>query len=118
MFLGILFSLGSTSAISNIVAGLVITYMRPFSISDRIKIGEITGDVIEKNLLVTRLRTIKNEEITLPNAQVLSGSTLNYSNSARNLGLIIHTSVTIGYDAPWRTVHRLLIEAAEKNRMG
>ncbi|HPH47828.1 MAG TPA: mechanosensitive ion channel, partial [Chryseolinea sp.] len=97
---------------SNAVAGLVITYMRPFKIGDRIKIGELTGDVIEKSLLVTRIRTIKNEEITIPNASVLSGHTVNYTTSAKELGLILHTSVTIGYDVPWKQVHELLISAA------
>lgn len=112
VFLGILFSLGSSSAIANIIAGFVITYMRPFKIGDRIKIGELTGDVIEKNMLVTRLRTIKNEEITVPNASILSGHTINYTSSARELGLILHTTATIGYDVPWRKVHELLIAAA------
>lgn len=113
VFLGILVSLGSSSAISNMVAGLVITYMRPFKIGDRIKIGEITGTVLEKSMLVTRLRTIKNEEITIPNATVLSGHTVNYTTSAKELGLILHTGVTIGYDVPWQKVHDLLIKSAE-----
>lgn len=94
------------------VAGLVITYMRPFKIGDRIKIGEITGLVLEKSMLVTRIRTIKNEEVTIPNASVLSGHTVNYTTSAKDLGLILHTTVTIGYDVPWQKVHELLILAA------
>lgn len=117
VFLGILFSLGSTSAIANIVAGLVITYMRPFKIGDRIKIGEITGDVIEKNMLVTRLRTVKNEEITIPNSAVLSGNTINFSTISKTDGLIIHTTVTIGYDIPWKDMHQALIEAALRTKM-
>ncbi|MDP9078440.1 MAG: mechanosensitive ion channel family protein [Bacteroidota bacterium] len=112
VFLGILFSLGSSSAISNMVAGLVITYMRPFKIGDRVKVGEITGDVVEKNLLITRIRTIKNEDITVPNSTILGGAVTNYTSSSKNLGLILHTSITIGYDAPWETIHRLLIDAA------
>ncbi len=112
VFLGVLFSLGSSSAIANMVAGLVITYMRPFKLGDRIKIGEITGDVIEKNMLVTRLRTIKNEEITIPNSSVLSGNTINYSSMSKSDGLIIHTTVTIGYDIPWKDMHQALIDAA------
>lgn len=112
VFVGILFSLGSSSAISNAVAGLVITYMRPFRIGDRIRIGEHTGDVTEKSLLVTRIRTIKNEEITIPNASVLSSHTINYTSSAKDLGLILHSGVTIGYDIPWKKVHELLIDAA------
>jgi small-conductance mechanosensitive channel len=112
VFVGILFSLGSSTAIANAVAGFVITYMRPFKVGDRIKIGEISGDVIEKTLLVTRIRTIKNEEITVPNASILSSHTINYTTSAKELGLILHTGVTIGYDAPWKQVHELLIAAA------
>jgi small-conductance mechanosensitive channel len=113
VFIGVLFSLGSSSAISNMVSGIVLTYMRPFKIGDRIKVGEIMGDVIEKNLLVTRVRTIKNEDVTVPNASILSGATINYTSSSKTLGLILNTSVTIGYDAPWQTIHNLLISAAE-----
>lgn len=112
VFLGLLISLGSSSAIANAVAGLVITYMRPFRLGDRVKIGEVTGDVIAKTLLVTRVRTPKNEDITVPNSSILSGYTVNYSTSSKDLGLVLHTSVTIGYDVPWRKVHELLIQAA------
>ncbi|PRY52549.1 mechanosensitive ion channel-like protein [Arcticibacter pallidicorallinus] len=116
VFLGILFSLGSSSAINNIVAGLVITYMRPFKIGDRVKIGEVTGDIVEKSMLVTRIRTIKNEDITVPNSMVLTSSTVNYSNHTRaeRQGLIVHYTVTVGYDVPWKQVYDLLIEAALK----
>ena len=112
VFLGILFSMGSSSAISNAVAGFVITYMRPFKVGDRIKIGEITGDVVAKGLLVTHIRTIKNEDIIVPNANILSSHTINYSTMSGEEGLILHTTVTIGYDVPWPTVHKLLINAA------
>lgn len=112
VFLGILFSLGSTSIVSNIVAGLILTYMRAFSISDRVKIADTVGDVVEKTLLVTRVRTIKNVIITIPNGMVLSSHVVNYSSVARDRELILNTTVTIGYDAPWRTVHELLIAAA------
>jgi len=117
VFIGVLFSLGSSSAIANMVAGLVITYMRPFKIGDRIKIGEISGDVIEKTLLVTRLKTIKNEEITIPNATILNGNTINYSSYSRTEGIIIHTTVTIGYDVPWRDMEKALIDAALKTEL-
>ncbi|MDN3581502.1 mechanosensitive ion channel family protein [Mucilaginibacter flavus] len=112
VFLGVLFSLGSSSAISNMVSGIVLTYMRPYKIGDRIKVGEVSGDVVEKNLLVTRLRTIKNEDITIPNATILSGHTVNYTTVAKTMGLILNTTVTIGYDVPWQTVHNLLTSAA------
>jgi len=114
IFLGVLFSLGSTSAISNVMAGLSITYMRAFKVGDRVRIGDTVGDVIDQSLLVTHLRTIKNEDVTVPNAMVLNAHIVNYSVRAKEEGLILHTSVTIGYDAPWRTVHELLMEAARK----
>jgi len=117
VFIGILFSLGSSSAIANMVAGLVITYMRPFQVGDRIKIGEATGDIIEKTLLVTRIKTIKNEIITIPNSSVLTGNTINYSIGAKDTGLIIHTTVTIGYDVPWKDMHQVLIDAALRTAM-
>lgn len=114
VFLGLLISLGSSSAISNIIAGLVIIYMRAFKIGDRVKIGDTVGDVIEKTMLVTRLRTIKNEEVTIPNSAILNGNTVNYSVETNGPGLILHSKVTIGYDVPWRLVHELLISAALK----
>lgn len=117
VFFGLLISLGSSSAIGNIIAGLVITYMRPFKIGDKVKVGEIVGEIVEKTMLVTRLRTIKNEDVSIPNAAILNGSTTNYSSSADDLGLILYSSVTIGYDVPWRKVHELLIEAANNTQM-
>jgi small-conductance mechanosensitive channel len=116
IFLGVLFSLGSTSAIANIVAGIVITYMRPFSVGDRVQIGQSIGDVMERNLLVTRLRTIKNEDITIPNALIINSHLWNFSSNASELGIILHTSVTIGYDVPSETVTELLLKAAENTR--
>lgn len=112
VFLGLLISLGSAAAIGNIIAGVVLTYMRPFQVGDRVKIADTTGDVVEKTLLVTRVRTIKNVDVTIPNAMVLASHLINFSSCARNQGLILHTSVTIGYDTPWRKVHELLIAAA------
>ena len=117
VFLGVLFSLGSTSAIANIIAGLVITYMRPFKIGDRIRIGDVTGDVLEKTMLVTRIRTTKNEIITIPNSSVLSGNTINFSSEAVEKGLIIYTTVTIGYDVPWKKMHQALIDAALRTEL-
>lgn len=112
VFIGVLFTFGSAGALGNIVAGLVLTYMRAFKIGDRVKIGEVTGDVIGKSLLVTRVRTIQNEIISIPNSTVMSNHTVNYSSDVAENGLILHTTVTIGYDAPWKQVHELLIAAA------
>ena len=114
IFLGVLLSLGSTSAVANIVAGVVLTYMLPFRSGDRVKIADTVGDIMEQNLLVVRVRTIKNVEITIPNSTVLGHHIINYSRNAQEQGLILHSTVTIGYDVPWRTVHELLIGAAGK----
>ena len=114
VFLGVLVSLGSTSAVANVVAGVMLTYMRPFQLGDRVQISDTVGDVIEKTLLVTRIRTVKNVDITVPNAMVLASHVVNYSSSARQRGLVLHTGVTIGYDVPWRRVEELLVEAARR----
>lgn len=116
VFLGVLFSLGSASAISNVVAGVVLTYTRAFNLGDRVKIGDTMGDVMEKTLLVTRIRTSKNVDVTIPNAMVLGSHIINYSSSAQAHGLILHTTVTIGYDVPWRRVHALLLAAAANTK--
>ena len=112
VFVGLIISLGSSTVIGNVIAGLVITYMRPFKLGDRIQLNDTTGNVIEKTPLVTRIKTPKNEVVTIPNSFIMSSHTVNYSASAREYGLIIHSEVTIGYDVPWRQVHQLLIEAA------
>lgn len=112
IFFGLLFSLGSTGIVANVVSGVILTYTRAFVIGDRVKIGETTGDVIEKTLLVTRLRTIKNVDVSIPNSVLLSSQIVNYSAVSKEKGLILHTTVTIGYDVPWRKVHELLTQAA------
>ncbi|CAM3041056.1 mechanosensitive ion channel family protein [Flavobacterium frigoris] len=117
VFLGFLFTFGSAGSLSNIIAGLILTYMRLFKIGDRVKIGEVVGDVIEKSLLVTRIRTIKNEIISIPNSTVMSSHTINYSSDAPEKGLIIHSTVTIGYDVPWKDMHQALIDAALKTAL-
>lgn len=114
VFIGIVFSLGSSSVISNMVSGLVLTYMRPFKVGDRIKIGDLMGNVIEKTPFVTRIRTLKNEEVTIPNSGIMSAQTFNYSHSARTYGLILHTKLTSGYNTPWRQIHELLLTAATR----
>jgi small-conductance mechanosensitive channel len=112
VFLGVLLSLGSTSAVAHAVAGTILTYMRAFQVGDFVRIGNDVGEVIEKTLLVTRICTQKKEVITIPNGTVLGGVVVNYSAEARQRGVIFHTTVTIGYSAPWRQVHELLIAAA------
>ena len=114
VLLGVLFSLGSTSVISNVIAGYTMTYRRAFRIGDRVKIGDTVGDVAEMRILVTHLKTPKNEEVVIPNSTILNGEVTNYSTMARDQGLILHTTVGIGYDVPWRQVEAMMLLAAEK----
>lgn len=112
VFVGILITMGSSSSVNNVVAGLVLTYMRPFKKGDRIKVEDILGFVTEKTLLVTRLRTAKQEIITIPNSKILNTNIINYSISIQeNDGVVVHSTITIGYDVPWRKVHKALIKA-------
>ena len=116
IFLGVIFSLGSTSVFANIVAGYTIIYRRGFKIGDRIKIDDITGEVIERSLLATRLRSLKNEEIVIPNSTILNSNITNYSSQAQANGLILHTTVGIGYEVPWRQVEAMLQLAADRTK--
>ncbi|PID28671.1 MAG: transmembrane ion channel [Candidatus Cloacimonadota bacterium] len=112
IFMGVLLSLGSTDFIANAVGGLMMIYMRPFIVGDVVKIGDTMGTVIHKGMLVTRLKTPKNEEISLPNKIVTQNQIVNYSSEAIDGGFFMHTTVTIGYDVEWRKVHELMIESA------
>lgn len=115
LFIGVLLSLGSTSVISNIIAGYTMTYRRAFSLGDRVRIGETVGDVIDSRLLVTHLRSLKNEMVVIPNSTILNSEVINYSALAKKQdGMILHTSVGIGYEVPWRQVEAMLIEAARR----
>jgi small-conductance mechanosensitive channel len=117
VFMGILFSMGSSSIIGNLVAGIVLTYMRPFKLGDRIKIGDTVGFVVERSATITRLRTHKNEYITFPNSSILTSKITNYHTAAESdtdRGLILYGTITFGYSTPWQTVHSILIESALK----
>jgi small-conductance mechanosensitive channel len=113
LFVGVLFSLGSTSAISNLIAGYVLIYRRVFKVGDMVKIADVIGEVTEFRIQVTRLRSFKNEEVVFPNSQILGAQITNYSVLARGEGLILHTEVGIGYETPWRQVEAMLLAAAE-----
>ena len=112
VFFGVILSLGSSSTIANTIAGFIITYMRPFQIGDWIKVNDVTGEVLEKTALVTRLRTINNEDITVPNSMILTNKTTNYSSSSPEKGLILNADIYVKYDVPFITVNHLLIKAA------
>jgi small-conductance mechanosensitive channel len=116
VFFGVLVSLASSSALSNAIAGIVLTYTSAFRLGDRVKIGDAFGDIIDTSLLATRIRTIKNEEVTIPNSIALGSAVTNYTRESQTRGLILHTAVTIGYNVPWRQVHALLLDAAQATR--
>jgi small-conductance mechanosensitive channel len=114
LFLGVLFSLGSTSIISNIIAGYTMTYRRAFRVGDRVKIGETIGTVTEIRLLVTHLQSLKNEKVVIPNSTILNSEIINYTTTLEDKELILHTTVGIGYEVPWRQVEAMLLESARR----
>ena len=114
VFIGIIISLGSSGVMNQIMSGLMVTYSRAVRVGDFVRIGDVEGTVTHLGSLSTKLTTPKNEEITIPNAVVVSHSTTNFSRNARDLGVMIPTSVTIGYDVPWRQVEALMLLAAER----
>jgi small-conductance mechanosensitive channel len=114
LFVGVLVSLGSGSAMANTISGVIMIYMRPFEIGDRVQIGQTVGDVVDRNLLTTKVRTPKNERVTIPNTTILSGQIINFTSRRRTSELILHTTLTLGYDVSWRQVHELLINAAKQ----
>jgi len=114
IFIGVLFSLGSSSTISNVLAGYVMIYRRAFHEGDVVKIAGLLGYVSRVRLQVTHLRTAKNEEIIIPNSTILAGEVVNYSSLAKTDGLILHTTIGIGYETPWRQVTAMLLEAADR----
>jgi small-conductance mechanosensitive channel len=114
LFLGLLMSLGAASMVANSLAGYALIYRRAFKVGDRIQVGDVTGDVVAIRQQVTQLRTPKNEEVVIPSSMILSSHVINYSSLAREKGLILHTTVGIGYETPWRQVEAMLIEAANR----
>ena len=112
LFVGALVTLGSTAAVGNMVSGVILTYTRAFRVGDRVRIGEALGDVQARSLFVTRLRTIYNEEITIPNGLVLGGHVVNYSEAAKRGALVLRIEVGLGYEVHWRKIDDLLKAAA------
>ncbi|MGK7912473.1 MAG: mechanosensitive ion channel family protein [Synechococcus sp.] len=114
LLFGAVITLGGASAVSNVIGGYIIIYTRGFQLGDRVKLGEYVGVVLEKTVLSTRIRTPQNEIITIPNSTMLTSSIVNYTATLRDVEepLILNTTITLGYDVPWRKVHQILIDAA------
>jgi small-conductance mechanosensitive channel len=114
IFLGLLMSLGAASVVANSLAGYTLIYRRAFQVGDRIQVAGLVGDVVEMRQQVTHLRTVKNEEVTIPSSMMLNSHVVNYSSLARTEGLVLHTTVGIGYETPWRQVEAMLQLAASR----
>jgi small-conductance mechanosensitive channel len=114
VFLGLMVTFGSSGLVNQIMSGFMLTYSRAVRLGDFVKIGDVEGTVIHLGVLSTKLRTLWNEEVTIPNAVVVSQTTIDYSRSGDTAGVFTPTSVTIGYDAPWRQVRALLLQAADR----
>jgi small-conductance mechanosensitive channel len=114
IFVGVLVSLGSTTAVANVVAGVVLTYTRAFHIGDQVEVADTRGRIVERSMFVTRIQTLKNVIVSIPNSMVLNNNIINYSKNMGQTGLLVHTAITIGYDVPWQTVNKLLVAAAGK----
>jgi len=111
---GVLVSIGSSNMLGNVIAGYILIYQKAFHVGDRVMIGEYVGDIVEIKNQVTVMRTWHSEEVVIPNSAVLGSKIVNYSATARTGGFIVYSSVTIGYDTPWRQVEAMLLAAAER----
>jgi small-conductance mechanosensitive channel len=114
VFAGLLVSLGAASAVSNVISGYLVTYGRILRTGDWIRVADVIGVVSHVRLLTTRVRTFRNEEVTIPNSTIMTSSITNYTALARQQGLILQAEVGIGYETPWRQVHAMLLEAARR----
>lgn len=114
VLLGVMISLGGSSIVGQAAAGFTLLYARTMSVGDLVEVADVEGQVLQIGLFTTRIRTITGVEVSLPNMHVLSGKLLNYSRDPQAAGMWLETTVSIGYDTPWRQVHRLLLEAASK----
>lgn len=112
VFFGLVISLGSTGIINQIMSGLFVVYSRALKTGEWVKVNDIEGEVLEVGLLAAKIRTIEGQEVTIPNSVLVGTSTVNYSRLGHPDGMIASSTVTIGYDAPWRQVHSLLLLAA------
>lgn len=114
VFIGLIISLGSAGIVSQLLGGLIVVYSRAFQPGEYVKIDDYEGMVSVVGVLSTKIKTIRNEEVTIPNAVLLSATSTNYSRLTKDTGVFISTSVTIGYDTPWQQVHHLLLTAASR----
>jgi len=114
VLLGLMVSLGASGIVGQAASGLILMYTRTFRPGEYVRVAEHEGTIVEMGMFTTRVRTGLGEELTLPNSLVLGAVTKNYSRAVKGRGFVLDTAVTIGYDAPWRQVHAMLVEAARR----
>jgi small-conductance mechanosensitive channel len=114
LFVGALVTIGSGGTVGNLLAGVLLTYTRAFRVGEVVSIDGVYGKVTETTLLTTRLMTMGNEQVTIPNSKILTAAVTNYSAHGQGQGVAMIVTATIGYDVDWRTVHKLLIEGARR----
>ena len=112
VLVGLMLSMGASSLVGQAASGLILTYGRVFRKGEYVRVADQEGTVTEMGIFTTRIRTGLGEELTISNATILGSTTKNYSRTVQGAGFVLDTTVTIGYDTPWRQVHALLIEAA------
>lgn len=111
VFVGLVVSLGSSGVVNQAMSGFMLMYSRALRVGDWVHVGDVEGEVLQLGMLSTKVRTREGEEVTVPNAVVISKETVNYTRFAKE-GVQVSTVVTIGYDTPWRQVHAMLEQAA------
>jgi small-conductance mechanosensitive channel len=114
VMVGLMVSIGSSALIGQLASGFMIMYSRTLKVGDYVKAGDTEGTVSQLGLFATRIRTLKKESVTIPNAVLAGQITKNYSQATDSNGIVLGTSITIGYDTPWRQVEGLLLLAAER----
>jgi len=112
VMVGLMVTLGATGIVTQAMSGLLLIYARALRRGDFVQVGAVEGVVTEVGPLANKVLNLRNEEITVPNAVLIASPIHNFSKLADTQGTLVSTPVTIGYDAPWRQVHELLIEAA------
>lgn len=114
VLVGLMLSMGASSLVGQAASGLILTYGRVYRKGEYVQVADHEGTVTEMGMFTTRIRTGMGEELTVSNASILGSTTKNYSRAVKGTGFVLDTTVTIGYDTPWRQVHGLLIEAARR----
>ena len=114
VFFGLMLTLGSSGVVNQVMSGFMVTFSRALRVGDFVKIGDVEGTVVQLGILSTKVRTLRREEVTIPNAVVVGQQATNYSRNAKKDGVVVSTTVTIGYNTPWRQVEALLLEAASR----